>query len=472
MPGETYNYDKRSRSRSSENSPSKDIPAERRARRDAGQKAPSTNNNNNEDMEVCQGNWTKAGPKVRKPRNRSPRHKLPAIKLKINPAQIAHYQNRSNKAQEIMRCKPKVDPDLIKFASFKEAVLIIATDDEATHQELSKPWPEDAFGSNFKLLQKNESNHPIKISIRDPDADLNDARIIQQLKNQGIHNATRKINRSTGQATPIISAEVADRNTLNKVITNGVRIDLDRLRVQLEKPVLQCFKCQQVGHPASDCPNDQACLKCSLNHPHKDCPNNDSSDPNLLKCVNCDGNHAACSRKCEYLKAASIQAINKQKARSYAAVTRQERQQQQHQTQPTSNPPEAQAKNQQTDSILQQQIAQMLQQQHQMQLQLAEVLQQLRKQQQLNKEQQQLIHEQHQQIQELKQQQNTSENLIEKIRNLQKKAIQVTNDSTTVQNTSLANNNKFNSNTNQASNKQPAANMQNKATKPSFSANH
>lgn len=465
MPGETYNQDKRSRSRSHENSPNEETPVERRARCDAGPKASNTNNNSEDNhMEVSQGNWTQAGPKSRRPRNQSPRHKLPAIKLKINPAQIAFFQNRTNKAKEIMRCKPNVDPELIKFASFKEAVLIIATDDEKTHQELSKPWPEDAFGSNFRLLQKKEANQPIKITLRDPDADLNDARTIQQLKNQGITNATRKINRSNGQASSIISAEVADRNTLNKVIANGVRIDFERLRVQLERPVLQCYKCQQVGHPASDCPNDQACLKCSENHTLLDCPTKDSTEPKTLKCVNCDGNHAACSRKCEYLREATILAVNKQKARSYAAVTRQERQQQQ-QAQPTSNPPEAQAKTQQADPQLQQQIAQMLQQQQQMQLQLAEVLQQLKKQQQLNKEQKQLIQEQQLQIQQLKQQQNTNDIQTEKARNQQKKAIQIASDSSAALNPNQA---KSNNNINSAPNKQPAA----KAARQSFPANH
>lgn len=462
MPGGT-NYIEDTDEKSRENSPTQEeIRAHRRARKDQDPKAVI---NANEEMEVNQGSWSTAGPKTRKPRHLSPRHKLPAIKLKINPAHVAFYQNRTNKAQEIMRCKPNVDPDLIKFASFKEAVLIIATDDEKTHQELSKPWPENAFGSNFRLLQKKESNQPIKITIRDQDADLKDARILQQLKNQGITNVTRKTNRS-GQASSIISAEVADRNTLNKVIANGVRIDFERLRVQLEKPVLQCYKCQQVGHPASDCPNSQVCLKCGENHTHHDCPNKDSTDPQTLKCANCEGNHAACSRKCEYLREATIVAINKQKVRSYAAVTRQERQHQQPRTQ-QPNQPETQPITQQNDTQLQQQIAQLLQQQQQMQAQLAEVLQQLRTQQQLNKEQQQLIHEQQQQIQQLKQQQNTGENQNDKIKQLQKKAIQAASDLPAASNPTQANNNKYNNNT-----KQLANNAQKQPSRLSLTANH
>jgi hypothetical protein len=205
-------------------------------------------------------------------------------------------------------------------------------------------------------------------------------------------------------------------------------------------------------------------LKCSENHTLLDCPTKDSTEPKTLKCVNCDGNHAACSRKCEYLREATILAVNKQKARSYAAVTRQERQQQQ-QAQPTSNPPEAQAKTQQADPQLQQQIAQMLQQQQQMQLQLAEVLQQLKKQQQLNKEQKQLIQEQQLQIQQLKQQQNTNDIQTEKARNQQKKAIQIASDSSAALNPNQA---KSNNNINSAPNKQPAA----KAARQSFPANH
>ena len=43
----------------------------------------------------------------------------------------------------------------------------------------------------------------------------------------------------------------------------------------------QCYKCQDFGHSAVNCNNNQVCPKCSGNHRYKDCDNT------VLKCNNC-----------------------------------------------------------------------------------------------------------------------------------------------------------------------------------------
>ena len=43
----------------------------------------------------------------------------------------------------------------------------------------------------------------------------------------------------------------------------------------------QCYKCQEFGHSATRCNNNQICAKCSGNHHTRDCTSA------ILKCNNC-----------------------------------------------------------------------------------------------------------------------------------------------------------------------------------------
>jgi Fe-S-cluster formation regulator IscX/YfhJ len=350
-------------------------------RKDNGQDKCAANQINNEndetilDVDMDDQNWTRAGSKTsRKHHDQRHQNRLPAIKIQINPVNVLYFQNQINLAQEILKNKPNVDPDLIKFASIKRNIVIIATDDEQTHAELSQTWPTDAFGEGSKLLIRRPQDTPLKIVIKGihPDVDLKSNLVIDQLNRQGIQNPTRIMNRQTGEPTSLTAASVANRHILNQAIGRGVLVGLQRLPAQLEKPARQCFKCQKVGHTASACQNEQSCLRCGENHKHSQC------QAETFKCVNCQGDHAACSRKCQYLKEATNVAINSQKARSYAAVIRQPKPQtQQKQQQPQSQ--------QQTPSPDQQMLQQLIvQMQSQMKLitdQLSQVQKQLENQQ-------------------------------------------------------------------------------------------
>ena len=356
------------------------------------------NGENNEtilDVDMDDRHWTKAGPKAsRKQHGQRQQNPLPAIKIQINPTNVLYFQNQINLAQEIFKHKPKVDPDLIKFASIKGKTIVIATDDEQTHAELSKPWPTDAFGDGSKMLIRKAQETAIKIVIKGihPDVDLQSNFVIDQLTKQGIHNPIRIKNRQTGEPTTITSATVANRHILNQAIGRGVLVGLQRLPAQLEKPARQCYKCQRVGHTASACQNDQSCLRCGENHKHSQCQAAE------FKCVNCQGDHVACSRKCQYLKEATNVAINTQKARSYAAVTGQTKPQ--NRTQP--NPQEQPQSQQQMPSLEQQMllkhIAQMQTQMMQITEQLSQVQQQLEKQQNQQPNEEQIIAKVHDKV--------------------------------------------------------------------------
>ena len=54
-----------------------------------------------------------------------------------------------------------------------------------------------------------------------------------------------------------------------------------RSKVRDKYRVFQCYKCQEFGHNADNCKNDQQCAKCGGMHRLKECKSN------TMKCVNC-----------------------------------------------------------------------------------------------------------------------------------------------------------------------------------------
>ena len=87
--------------------------------------------------------------------------KLPAVKLKFDHSISKTFSNLAKFSQEIFEHK-KINKDLIKFISLKDDTLIIATDDNDTHAELSSPWPLQAFEGKMILLH-NKSKQTEKI---------------------------------------------------------------------------------------------------------------------------------------------------------------------------------------------------------------------------------------------------------------------------------------------------------------------
>ena len=53
-----------------------------------------------------------------------------------------------------------------------------------------------------------------------------------------------------------------------------------RSKVRDKYRVFQCYKCQEFGHNANDCENDQQCAKCGGMHRLKECKSN------TMKCKN------------------------------------------------------------------------------------------------------------------------------------------------------------------------------------------
>ena len=234
--------------------------------------------------------------------------RLPAINLVIDRQEALVYsRNPMLLKQEITRCQG--EQIKVKFAYVKNDRIIIATDDEATHTRLSSPWPKDAFKKGVSFPQsKTNKPHYFLIKGIDKEIDIDDTHFFSNLKQQGISSVERLLNR-TKQKTSIIRVTIENKSVEDQVLQRGIRIGYTNYRLTPEIRIMQCYNCQQVGHTAANCKHEAKCMKCGGNHMSKDCSSSS------LVCVNCRGNHAACSRLCPYLKEAEqtkiVNTINK-----------------------------------------------------------------------------------------------------------------------------------------------------------------
>ena len=94
---------------------------------------------------------------------------------------------------------------------------------------------------------------------------------------------------------------------------------IDRMRVKIvpfvaERDVLQCYKCQRVGHTSVNCQMPRRCVKCTLPHGKEQCQVNRQNGRQFLKCALCNGKHTANSSVCSVRNAEIIKIKLKQQA--------------------------------------------------------------------------------------------------------------------------------------------------------------
>lgn len=90
--------------------------------------------------------------------------------------------------------------------------------------------------------------------------------------------------------------------TLSKNFSNiqNLIVKWEKL-LKSKKKTTQCYNCQCYGHSSSNCGKQQRCVKCTKSHAKGDCAR--TSKEGNPECVNCNKDHAANSKLCEfYLK--------------------------------------------------------------------------------------------------------------------------------------------------------------------------
>ena len=138
-----------------------------------------------------------------------------------------------------------------------------------------------------------------------------------------ISKTMRIVSRTTDKPTTLVRAFVETQQQAESAIQNGVRIGfvLHRCEASTPRPsvqVVQCFKCQKLGHLAKECSEDNVkCLRCGANHLVKDCP----APREEAKCSNCQGAHPASYRGCPAFKLATGEKLQEiaQAKKTYAS---------------------------------------------------------------------------------------------------------------------------------------------------------
>lgn len=115
----------------------------------------------------------------------------------------------------------------------------------------------------------------------------------------------RIISRATNKATTLVRVVSEDRRAIDYMIANGVHMFMSHYRCEpsnapAPRP-LQCGRCYDFGHAASECRAAPICPHCGKMGCKRDC---DKQAP--PKCTNCKGDHPAYSYKCPQ-KSAPVQ---------------------------------------------------------------------------------------------------------------------------------------------------------------------
>ena len=113
------------------------------------------------------------------------------------------------------------------------------------------------------------------------------------------------------QAEALISGELVSQKT-------GIILRVEEFKTT--PSILQCFKCQGLGHKAPDCTKNEKRFVCGEAHSHKNCQ---TKKKGSQKCANCRGPHVANYRGCPAYKDQALRQHVVQRQVSYATILKQ-----------------------------------------------------------------------------------------------------------------------------------------------------
>ena len=121
----------------------------------------------------------------------------------------------------------------------------------------------------------------------------------------GMKTLRRKLRENVKHFSLIVF--VANKDMADNCIKHGFYIHQQRFPAEKYDPhlqLIQCFKCQQLGHHASKCRSlHEVCAKCSEHHPTTQCQSE------THKCALCKREHPAYQEDCPY-KISARQELN------------------------------------------------------------------------------------------------------------------------------------------------------------------
>ena len=226
--------------------------------------------------------------------------KLITLKFKSNTNFNSNFKNYFSLQKEIKRCKPNAK--IINAYISNQEELIIKVNSQLEESKLKSEWPNDAFTSGIELINKKIKFY-LALKNVDLDFDITDQETLNYMTNEyNITSLMRLVKKSTNSPLRIIKAIVADKNSYDSIIKEGkIKLGYTSIKVtpwNFGEQSDQCFNCLKFGHSSKSCKAPPCCLRCAENHNFKEC---NMKDETRLKCANCKGNHAACSKSCPVL---------------------------------------------------------------------------------------------------------------------------------------------------------------------------
>lgn len=156
----------------------------------------------------------------------------------------------------------------------------------------------------------DKTQRPIKVVIRKLPIDTDIQDLSAELTDLGykplnITQMTRRGEDGEGKILMPLFLVALEKTPQTKEIYAIDHLLYYRVHVEPFKPpsVLQCYRCQRMGHTQDTCQALPRCLKCGQGHFTKACEKTDRTMP--ATCANCQGSHPANYRGCKTFKSYS-----------------------------------------------------------------------------------------------------------------------------------------------------------------------
>jgi ribosomal protein L12E/L44/L45/RPP1/RPP2 len=272
---------------------------------------------------------------------RNNKDQLPAIRLRLSEQTLKEFQNPIKRQSELKKCFPKkhLVIKFMEFAKFDPKILLIATDDQETHDLLNdeNKWPKDAFNRGIQLKTKGNTppagnSHGDKVitynfSIRMPSQiEIEDNAVQREFIELGFNKAVRTIKKLDNTPSSFVRLTTTHKELYEEHIykRKPLLIFYQRFYAVQEVKPRQCWNCQGLGHLAFDCPeNKPKCLQCGEPHRVKECTNVDRENNIIHKtfCSNCkQPGHTASARVCPILQIHVKKLIQEKKDKQFNQI--------------------------------------------------------------------------------------------------------------------------------------------------------
>lgn len=221
-----------------------------------------------------------------------------------------------------------VPPIFVDTEKYNEKMLLQMIEEAEIGKETIKFFP--ATNKQVRIQVNNLENYDkINILLKQREVNLHTHAIKERIKPvyiiknlcknfelEDIENDLKLQNFETEQITRFETKFHKENNIDSKMVKVALPENTDtkafekikfilnmRVYIQTLKPslVLQCKRCQRVGHTANYCTYPYRCVKCIEQHPPGQCKLNAPGNTCKPKCCNCGGEHIASSYTCKFL---------------------------------------------------------------------------------------------------------------------------------------------------------------------------